>query len=136
MRAVQRAGVVFGTLAMVLALSAAGTQVAKLSVRRWRISYVSGVGNSNMFSVLATGRRDAWAIATVPGGRTVRVPGGRTVLLRWNGTRWRRVRSPGPASFDANALAASGRSDIPGAPGSPRWHLARAVGALDRPPVG
>lgn len=104
MRLVQRAGVVGATLGLALALCPASAQAARLPAPRWRIVYMSQVRNSGLRDVVATGRRSGWAHGTTTSDKTI--------LLRWNGSRWRWVKPPGTASFEADSLNASGPDNV------------------------
>lgn len=104
MKLVRTACVTGAALGLMLTLAPASTQAAGLPAPRWRIDYMSRVSSTNLNGVVAAGRGSAWAIGLTSADRTI--------LLRWNGVRWRWVKSPGPASFQANDLAASGRNDV------------------------
>ncbi len=69
-----------------------------------------------LFGVAATSASNAWAVGQVSGS-------GKTIILRWNGTAWKRVPSPTPKGGGAlYAVAATSASNA--------W----AVGASDAPP--
>ena len=82
-----------------------------------------------LFAVAATSAGRAWAV----GGTSVTEPTSGTLILRWNGTVWRRVRSPSPrggpnlfgvAAASANTAWAVGgtTSSTPGRVVILRWN--------------
>jgi hypothetical protein len=63
--------------------------------------------NSVLYGVVATSPRNAWAV-----GAYSTTQGTQTLIERWNGRRWRQVRSPDPAPGSyLYAVAASSSSD-------------------------
>jgi hypothetical protein len=51
-----------------------------------------GAGHDNqLFGVIATSARNAWAVGTYAVGSVQH-----TLILRWNGKAWKRVRTPAP----------------------------------------
>jgi hypothetical protein len=77
---------------------------------RWRRvpspTPAAGVQGAELTGVAATSARNAWAV-----GYTV-AQVAKTVVLRWNGTTWKRVPSPTPAAGGTlNAVAASSARD-------------------------
>jgi hypothetical protein len=72
--------------------------------------------SGQLFGVTATSARNAWAVGQD-------TDNGNTIILRWNGTAWKRVPSPTPKGGGAlYAVAATSASDV--------W----AVGGSDGPP--
>ena len=61
--------------------------------------------SGQLSGVAATSARNAWAVGSTRSAH----PG--TLIMHWNGTRWRRVSSPGPAGSTLHGVAAtSGRN--------------------------
>lgn len=80
------------------AASAAG----RLACRGWVVVHSPSRGSSSLNSVAATSARNAWAVGSYDTGS-----GSRTLIEHWNGTTWRIVPSPNPASGGpTNALTA------------------------------
>ncbi|MEV6040751.1 hypothetical protein AB0L65_57255 [Nonomuraea sp. NPDC052116] len=73
----------------------------------WRYAYISEHehADSNLTDVIATGRKDAWAVG---------VDDGSLLVLRYDGSRWRQVDPPrglGELPSDARVLAAASAPD-------------------------
>jgi len=71
------------------------TLIERWNGTRWRIvpSPDPGAGDSVLYGVAVTSVRSAWAVGCT---RCLSAKPG-TLILRWNGTAWRRVPSPTPA---------------------------------------
>lgn len=85
-------------LVVPLASSAASSATASpLPVSRlacsWRVVPSPSRGASSLTAVAATSGKDAWAVGNHDSGS-----GPRTLVERWNGTRWKVVPSPNPAT--------------------------------------
>src|ERR1022692_4371143 len=76
---------------------ASGVAAAQLSFAGPAASLTVG---GSLDGVAAWSPRSAWAVGHADGDRS-----SGTVILRWNGTAWKRVRSPSPAGGILNSVA-------------------------------
>jgi hypothetical protein len=94
---------------------AVGTTAGKTLILRWngttwkQVSSPSPATSAFLSGVAALSARSAWAVGSYPKGPTLVT---QTLILRWNGTRWKRVPSPTPAggAFLLGVAAVSARS--------------------------
>jgi hypothetical protein len=107
--------------ATVTGTAAAGPATASTQVQTPPVSLPGG----QLFGVAATSASNAWAVGQDAGN-------GKTVILRWNGTAWKRVPSPVPAGGGAlyavaatsasNAWAVGGSDGTPGSTQILHWN--------------
>jgi hypothetical protein len=64
---------------------------ATASLRAWKISYISKSASVYLGSIVAAGKRDAWAVGTYTNARHQQRP----LVLHWNGVRWSSYAVPG-----------------------------------------
>lgn len=97
-----------GLMVVPALLATAGSHVLAASAAErpactgWVVVGSPSRGSSSLSSVAATSARDAWAVGSYDTGS-----GAKTLIEHWNGTAWRIVPSPNPASggqFTTNAL--------------------------------
>jgi hypothetical protein len=86
-------------------LAAAGSAAAIVDRSADRAAFARFTGS--LHTVAATSARSAWAVGALGSG-----PGEKALILRWNGSVWKRVPSPAAAgdSFLAGVAAASAAS--------------------------
>jgi hypothetical protein len=73
--------------------SPAASAAGRLACRGWVVVHSPNRGSSSLSSVSATSARDAWAVGSNDVGGAYK-----TLIEHWNGTAWRIVSSPDPAS--------------------------------------
>jgi hypothetical protein len=83
-------------LVLAIALISAAA-VAAVPAAAAAASATGHVVPGTLLGVAGTSTRNAWAVGTLPGGTLASGPGG-TLIEHWNGTGWRVVPSPSPAT--------------------------------------
>ncbi|MGO8885692.1 MAG: hypothetical protein ACLPUO_20530 [Streptosporangiaceae bacterium] len=115
------AGLTATAIALAAGLLAAGLSAQAATTASWRVVASHHYGTSQeyngLFSVVAPGRRDAWAF----GGRSLAGAAGDVpVAEHWNGRRWRTAALPRGLSDEIVAASAPAPNDI--------WTVSRVGG--------
>jgi hypothetical protein len=114
MRVLMRSVGLLATIAAVMAGPVIGAatpgSASAATTARWRVSFVSQNGNSDITDIAAVSARDVWAVGNIaPLGAAAPVP----IVRRWNGKAWRKVTLPSKFSHaQLFAVAASSPTDV------------------------